>query len=110
MTWQLDPELRALPSWRTHERDLRPREAEHPYDVKMRDDARIMREHEARCTVVGCCGDVESGQAVVICECGALRQHDKPHAYDNGTLSPAGATLEYEVLESVRKAMRGSPT
>ena len=57
MNWDLDPELRAL-----GHRYVAPREAEHPYDVKMRADARIMREHQARCTVVGCCVAAEDGK------------------------------------------------
>lgn len=27
------------------------------------------------------CGDVDAGSMLVICECGSLRQHDRPHAY-----------------------------
>lgn len=27
------------------------------------------------------CGDIELGVAVVHCECGGVRQHDRPHGY-----------------------------
>jgi hypothetical protein len=50
----IDPELRVLPggapSWARYSV-----ETPHPYDVKRAEDARISREHERTCTVVGCC-------------------------------------------------------
>ncbi len=27
------------------------------------------------------CGDVQAGTFLVLCECGSLRQHDRPHAF-----------------------------
>ncbi len=27
------------------------------------------------------CGDVKAGTVLVVCECGALRQHDRPHGF-----------------------------
>lgn len=32
-------------------------------------------------TQMRACGDIEPGQAVVMCECGAVRQHGRAHGY-----------------------------
>jgi hypothetical protein len=55
MNWELDPELKVLPSWRAWENERRPREHEHPYDEKRRHEAAIMRRHEADCVDPECC-------------------------------------------------------
>lgn len=34
------------------------------------------------------CGDVEASVALVVCECGQLRQHDRPHGYTSPEHAP----------------------
>lgn len=49
-------------SERHHPRPRAEVEAEHPYDVKRREDARIMREHRARCADPECCATLTKGK------------------------------------------------